>query len=163
MAAAVAGERGSGICQVGCGRSRKVELTGSFFCLICWSRVVRTGDSREERWPWKKMLRLPVECAVPQGTFQGKMASACWMDGSWLRVIWAKDATLGSLVGAQYGGQRAGMDFTPGTPWPDVVFLEPTCTSMGEAKFAFHPRQRTDIRVPSRDKPPGEESPEEPS
>jgi len=64
-----------------------------------------------------------------------------WM-GHDSEVIWAKDATLGSLVGSQHGGQRAGWISPLIAPWPDLVFLEPTCTIMGEAQNP----QRTEIR-----------------
>ena len=74
------------------------------------------------------------------------------------RVIWAKDATLGSLVGTQYGGQRAGWTSPLIAPWPDV-FLEPTCTSMGEAQNLHFISKELTSGVPSQDKPPGEREP----
>lgn len=64
-----------GMWQVQEGRTHRF-----IFCLICWSRVVRTGDSREE-WPWKKDVEALLSVQFP-GNIQGKMASACWMDGS---------------------------------------------------------------------------------
>lgn len=127
------------------------------FCLICWSRVVRTGGFKrgmalEERC-WS-----PVRCAVPR-EHSGKDGQRM-LDG-WVmtQVIWAKDATLGSLVGAQYGGQRAGWISPLSAPWPDVVFLEPTCTSMGEAQNLHFISKELTSGVPSQDKPPGEREP----
>lgn len=70
---------------------------------------MRTGDSREE-WPWKKDVEALLS-AVPR-EHSGKDGQRM-LDG-WVmtQVIWAKDATLGSLVGAQYGGAESRMDFT---------------------------------------------------
>ena len=71
-------------------------------------------------------------------------------------VIWANDVTLGSLVGAQHAGQRAGWISPLTAPWPDIVFLGPTCTSMGAAQNLHFISKELKSGVPSQGKPPGE-------
>lgn len=99
--------------------------------------------------------RSPVERAVP-GEHSGRDG---WrmLDG-WVmtRVIWANDVTLGSLVGAQHAGQRAGWISPLIAPWPDIVFLGPTCTSMGAVQNLHFISKELKSGVPSRGKLPGE-------